>query len=61
MAKRFSSKSEKGFSLMELIITLTLLSIVLAGIYTLYFYVQTGFNMTDARSEINHQINFTFM
>lgn len=61
MAKRFSIKSAKGFSLMELIITLTLLSIVLAGIYTLYFYVQTGFNMTDARSEINHQMNFAFM
>lgn len=61
VAKLFSNRNSKGFSIIELIITLALLGIVIAGIYTLYFYIQTSFNNVDSRSAINNQINFTFM
>lgn len=60
MARPPAIKSKNGFSLVELMLTLALLGIVLAGIYTLYFYIQTSFNSTDTRSAINQRINFAY-
>lgn len=54
-------KNEKGFSLVEIIIVLALLGIVIASIYTFYFYIQKSFNRTDARSNMNHQMNMVFI
>lgn len=50
-----------GFTIVEMIITLSLLGIILAVIYTLFFHVQSGFNKADAHLKINQQINMTFL
>ena len=52
---------KNGFTIMELIITLSLLGIVLAVIYALFFYVQSSFNNANAHLNINQQLNMAYM
>jgi len=54
-------KTRKGFTIIELIISISLLCVLLAGIYTLYFHVQKTFNRTNAHLKINQQINTAFL
>ena len=60
MKRRITCISEKGFTIIELIIVLALLGIVIAGIFTFYFFIQSGYNKNDARSFVNHEINMVF-
>ncbi|MDI9483729.1 MAG: prepilin-type N-terminal cleavage/methylation domain-containing protein, partial [Bacillota bacterium] len=60
MKERLIYNNKKGFTLVELIIVLALIAIVLAGIYTFYFFIQSSYNKNDARSYTNHQINMVF-
>lgn len=60
LAKK-TTKNMKGFTIVELLVALALLAIILSSVYTLYFYVQSGFNRTNAQSKINHEMNFIFM
>lgn len=58
---QINCKNKKGFTIVELLVALALLAIILSSVYTLYFYVQSSFNRTDAQSRINHEMNFIFM
>jgi len=53
--------NKKGFTIVELLVALALLAIILSGVYTLYFYIQSSFNRTDSQSRINQDMNLIFM
>jgi prepilin-type N-terminal cleavage/methylation domain-containing protein len=50
-------KRKKGFTLIEFTIVLSLLGIVLALVFTLYYFTQTGFNKNNAISAISQKMN----
>lgn len=50
--KKSITCSRKGFTLVELIIAISLLGLILVGIYNFYFLVQTSWNRLDAESRV---------
>lgn len=56
-----NASGNKGFTLMELLMAMSLLGIVIFGIYMLFSLVQRNYNATDTRSAINQQLNLANM
>lgn len=54
-------KKTKGFTLVELIVTLSLLAIVLMTIFSLFFYAQNNLTKSETHLTINQQLNMAFI
>ena len=54
-------KKTKGFTLVELIVTLSLLAIVLMTIFSLFFYAQNNLKKSETHLTINQQLNMAFI
>lgn len=54
-------KNQRGVTLVELLIALTLLGVILAGIYSFFFFAQAGWDRSSAEARVAQEARLTLM
>jgi prepilin-type N-terminal cleavage/methylation domain-containing protein len=54
------SKHQTGFTLVELLLVLSLIGLVLAGVFQFFFFTHKSYALADARSEVIQDVNLLF-
>lgn len=56
----YQSKNQTGFTLVELLLVLSLVGLVLAGVFQFFFFTHKSYAFADARSEVIQDVNLLF-
>ncbi len=56
----YQSKNQTGFTLVELLLVLSLVGLVLAGIFQFFFFTHKSYAYADARSQVIQDVNLFF-
>lgn len=59
-SKVYQSKNQTGFTLVELLLVLSLVGLVLAGVFQFFFFTHKSYAFADARSEVIQDVNLLF-
>ncbi len=59
-SKVYQSKNQTGFTLVEVLLVLSLVGLVLAGVFQFFFFTHKSYAFADARSEVIQDVNLLF-
>jgi prepilin-type N-terminal cleavage/methylation domain-containing protein len=59
-SKVYQSKNQTGFTLVEVLLVLSLIGLVLAGVFQFFFFTHKSYAYADARSQVIQDINLFF-
>ena len=59
--KAYHKGSLKGFTLVELLVVLSLVGLVLAGVFQFFFFTHSSYAMADSQSAVIQEVNLFFL